>query len=153
MNQITVLESKALHAKLLSEVLRKEDSLEAEALGIDPTKAAFFAYRNATYRYTAFVDNKIAAMWGVVGTPLAVTGQPYLLTTSAVENISPVKFARLYKEEVKKMSQLFPKLENYVDARYTKSIRMLKIAGFELSEIMLLGPNKTPFNKFTLVSE
>lgn len=151
-NKIEIVESKALHAKLLAEALRDADREEGEALGLDANKSTFFAYRNASYRQTAFINGQIAAMWGVIGTPLSMVGQPYLLTTHAVEKISPVKFTRLYKSEVEKMKQMFPRLENYVDARYNQSVRMLKIAGFKLSEIMLLGPNKTPFYKFTMES-
>lgn len=151
--KIEIVESKSIHPKLLADAMRADDIAEAEALGLDAAKSAFFAYRQAAYRQTAFIDGEIAAMWGVVGTPMSMVGQPYLLTTHAVEKISPIKFAKIYRKEVEIMKQMFPKLENYVDARYTKSVRMLEIAGFTLSEIMLLGPNKTPFYKFTMASE
>jgi len=65
---------------------------------------------------------------------LGQVGTPWLLTSDAVKNISPLKFTRIYQQEVGKMKRLFPVLENYVDAEYNGAIRLLKIVGFELGE-------------------
>ena len=135
--------------KEIVKVLRKEDQQEADALGVNPEKALFGLYRYAVLRKTAFVDNQIAALWGVVGTPLGIVGRPYLITGQAVELVSPLTFARIYRKEVVKMQELFPVLEQYVDASYTGSVKMIQLAGFSLNGEINTGPNKTMFYKFT----
>jgi len=90
-------------------------------------------------------------MWGVCGTPLGVAGQPYLITGTVVNQISPVKFARIYIKEVESMRNLFPVLENYVHADYIGAVKMLQLAGFELSD--KLSINGSDFYRFSMRSE
>lgn len=113
--------------------------MEALGLGLDPEKAVFFSYRGGLWRRTALINGRVAAMWGLAGTPMGLVGQPYLITSPVCQEISPIRFARVYREEVKTMKKLFPILENYVDASYEGAVRMLRIAGFELK-----GPRKVP---------
>lgn len=151
MVKIEIVDSTPKHTRELGKTLREEDKKEAERLGLDPAKAVFYAYRQASYRKTALIDNKVAAVWGVAGTPLGFTGRPYLITGTEVDKISPIKFARIYLEEVKKMRKLFPILENYVDASYLGAVRMLRIAGFKFNRTLSLGENK--FYIFTMESD
>lgn len=132
--RIQIVQSTALHARELSLTLRSKDKLEAETLGLDPRKALFNSYRRATYRKTCLINDEVAAMWGVVGTLMGVTGQPYLITGEKVSRVSALTFARIYKQEALKMKELFPVLENYVDASYKGAVRMLEIAGFTLED-------------------
>ena len=149
---LEIVPSTLEHIKELALNLRQADRQEALALGLDPAKATYFAYRSGLWRRTALIDNQVAAIWGVAGTPMGLIGQPFLITSPVCEAISPVKFARIYKQEVEVMKQLFPVLENYVDASYEGAVRMLRIAGFQL-----IGPDKVPpfnqyFYKFRMVS-
>lgn len=75
------------------------------------------------------------------GSALGLVGQPYFLTGPSIEKINPMKFSRLYKQEVQEMQKIFPILENYVDATYLGAIRMLKIAGFRLSDPINVNGN------------
>lgn len=126
--------------------LRKADRLEVKRLGFnDPYDALFYAYRHAIIKRTAFVDDEIAAMWGVCGSPLSVIGQPYLLTTETVERAA-LTFVKKFKSESDEMLKIFPVLENYVDAEYKGAIKLLQIAGFTVEEPELLG--KEMFRKF-----
>lgn len=143
---IEIVDSTAAHARELSTTLRPKDRAEAEALGLDPSRATFLSYRKAFYRKTALIDGRVAAMWGVYGVPLGLVGYPYLITGTAVETIHPIKFARVYLSEVETMSSLFPLLENLVDATYKESIKMLQLARFNIT-----GPfdyNGSLFYKF-----
>lgn len=137
------------HVKELSETMREADKNEVRKLGISHHKALFYSYKFSLMRKTALIDDKVVAMWGVFGVPLGVTGQPYFLTSSLIETLPPIKFAKLYLNEVNQMKKLFPVLENYVDADYTGAVRMLKIAGFTLEPVTLNG---CKFYKYTMVS-
>lgn len=148
---VYIIPSNTRHVQMLSECIRDKDRREALSLGVEPEKALFYSYRRSVYRYTAFVDYKIAAMWGVFGTPVGNTGKPYLVTSDQVYKISPWKFARIYKRELDSMSRLFPVLENVVDANYPEAVRLLRLTGFELSEPFPLGTGM--YQKFTLKSK
>src|ERR1700684_2256763 len=73
----------------LTRNLRPDDRLEVTSLALDPAKALRLDFRHATVRYSAFVDTRIAAMWGMSGMMLGDIGYPWLLTTREVE-LAPV---------------------------------------------------------------
>lgn len=136
------------HAKDLSETLREGDKEEARALGHDPKKATFFAFRHGVLRKTALVNGRVAAMWGVCGSFLGLSGQPYLITGNECDNVSPHAFAKIYRKEVLLMQEAFPVLENYVDYRYEGAIRMLRLAGFRVTGPYPMEPHGMMFLKF-----
>ena len=140
------------HVRQLAKNIRSNDQLEANKLGIEPHKGLFVAYRQSILRRSALLNGGVIAMWGIAGTPLSKTGQPWLITGEGVNKISPIKFARLYKEQVQDMKAYFDVLSNYVDAEYEGAVRMLKIAGFTLSEPFPLGPQKSMFRLFSMVN-
>jgi hypothetical protein len=149
--QIEIIDSWAFHARELYQTLRKEDTQEAIRSGLEPEKAILYSYRSALYRKTALINGDVAAMWGVCGTPLSMIGQPYLITGELVHKVSPIKFTRIYTQEVQVMKGLFPSLINYVDAEYTGAVRLLRIAGFDLEGPMMLNGNE--FYRFSMTGE
>lgn len=151
MSLVTIIDSSLSHVRELSRNLQQADQEECLALGIQPNRALYKSFQLGLYRKTALIDSRVAAMWGVVGTPLSMSGQPYLLTSPLVQKISPLKFTRIYKQEVEEMKRLFPVLENFVDARYLAAVRLLELAGFTISSPMKIRDNW--FYKFTMVNE
>lgn len=120
------------HIRELYKTLREEDRKEVIRLGFEPDRALFHSCKHALIRRTGLIDGRVAGMWGVVGSPLGIVGQPYLMTSKYVSEISPLRFASIYKQEAAAFSQIFPVLENYVDAEYDKAIRLLEIVGFSV---------------------
>ena len=149
--KIEIVPSELRHVRELALSIREKDQDEARALGLAPHRGLHFAYTHATLRRTCLVDGSVAAMWGVCGTPLGIAGQPYLITGTVVNQISPVKFARIYIKEVESMRNLFPVLENYVHADYIGAVKMLQLAGFELSDKLII--NGSDFYRFSMRSE
>lgn len=135
------------HIEGLVKGLRDQDRLEIGRLGLDPVKAVTWSYKTAIWKRTAVVEGKVAAMWGVCGTPLSLTGQAYLVTTKASEKVSPLKFARIYLEEAEAMTKIFPHVEAYVDSTYEGAVRLLEIAGFQYKDTVRF--NNFPFFKFS----
>lgn len=133
---VDIIPSTSAHVRELSLSLREKDKQEARAAGLIPHKALFYSYKNAFLRRTCLIDGRVAAMFGVVGSPLGIVGQPYLVTGSLVETLSPLVFSRMYIKEVRVMKKYFSLLENYVDADYGEAVRLLKIAGFTLSDVI-----------------
>lgn len=128
--EIKIRESGLRDIEDLVKILRPEDTRECVKQGCDPAKALQYCYDKALYKRTALIDDTVSAMWGVCGDVLTGRGIPYLLTGDIVIEISPIRFARIYESELSVMETIFSRLENYVDADYKSSIRMLRIAGF-----------------------
>lgn len=147
---IEVVPSTLAHARELATNIRSKDQDEARALGMAPHRGLFYAYRHSLLRRTALVRGSVAAMWGVSGTPLGMVGQPYLITGELVNHVSPMSFVRIYRQEVKSFQSLFPILTGYVASDYHEAVRVLKIAGFSVSEPEDVNGNH--FQRFHLCS-
>src|ERR1700730_8212011 len=89
----------------LTRNLRTDDRLEVTSLDLDPAKALRLDFRHATVRYSAFVDTRIAAMWGMSGMMLGDIGYPWLLTTREVER-APIRFIKEARMAVAEMLML-----------------------------------------------
>jgi hypothetical protein len=90
-------------------------------------------------------------MWGICGVHIGLIGHPYLITGYKALSVSPVRFAKIYIQEVQVMKRMFPVLENYVDAEYTGACRLLEIAGFTLEGPMMLNNNQ--FYRFSMTGD
>lgn len=98
-------------------------------LGLSPKKALWYSYRHSFTRRTAFINGKIAAMWGCSGAPLGQIGSPWLVMSPEIEQ-HPFRVAFVYRKELQRMQQRFSILEDWVDETYDKAVRMLEIMGF-----------------------
>lgn len=147
--EVKIVQTTAAHIREIGEKLRHDDLNEIVALGY-PHKILWRSYKRSFMTKTAFVNGRIAAVWGIGGTPLGGIGNPWLLTTDEVNKISPLAFTRIYQQEVIKMINIFPRLANYVDASYNKAIRLLDIIGFALGEPEPIGKNGEMFIKFEM---
>jgi hypothetical protein len=136
--EIIVLPATPEHVRLLASCLRKEDALAAERTGIPAHRALWRSYKASLYAKTAFIDGKIAAMWGITGTYLGEKGTPWLLISENADEF-PFKVAFRYRQELREMLRLFPILEEWVDAKHDKSLRMMKMMGFDLGEKVMAG--------------
>lgn len=143
-----IIPTTAAHIRELRETIREADRREIEAYGFTCQKGLWLCWKHGLMRNTALIEGKVAAIWGVGGTYLGQTGQPYLLTSEQIKKISPLKFARYYQREVHKMLKLFPELVNYVDNDYPEAIRLLQIVGFEIGEPEKKGAGM--YRKFSL---
>lgn len=131
---VTIVTTAPSHIRKLKENLRPEDANEILRLGTTISKVLWYSYKNSVLSKTALIDGVVAACWGVGGIFLGKVGQPWLMTTPEIKRVSPLKFARVYQQEVIEMLRLFPKLENYVDAEYTAAVRLLEIIGFTIND-------------------
>lgn len=145
--EILVIDTIPGHVRELSGNLRIEDQLEAVRLGWEPRKGLFHVYRKALYRKTALIDNRVVAIWGVSGTPMSLTGRPYLMTSPLLEEVPTIRFVKMYREELEVMKRLYNKLENFVDVGYETSVKMLLLAGFDLKGPYMFNGNL--FYEFT----
>lgn len=135
---IEVVDATPEHIRLLAADMKEEDAETTILLGSTPYKALWKAYRTSLFKKAAFINGKIAAMWGVAGTYLGEKGYPWLLMSHAADEY-PFRVAFCYRQELKKMLELFPVLEDWVHVGNTKSLRMLELMGFKMSSPQPLG--------------
>ena len=135
---------------LLLAGIRAADNAENEAAGFTSRHALWKSYRNSMMSMSAFIDDEIAAMWGMAGSPLGTVGRPWLMTTPIVESVKKT-FFRVGAIEAARMLEICPRLEGVVDATYLGACRLLEIWGFELGETVLIGPTRQPFRRYSMV--
>lgn len=133
----------------LAKNLRDGDRLEIASLGKEPKAALRNCYRNAILRRTVVVDGEIAAMWGLCGTMLSDYGEPFLLTTPAIERI-PVSFLREGRREIARMLRLRRVLVVRCAAAYTQACRFLECLGFVRDCSAHLGVNGELFHEYRM---
>ncbi len=137
--EVNIVSTNGSHIAVLKNNLRRQDADEILRFGVSIKHALWRSYRTSVVRKTALIDGVVAACWGVNGMLMGNIGQPWLMTTPEVKRISPLKFVRIYQEEVIQMLKMFPKLENFCDAEYDSAIRLLEIIGFNIGEPQAIG--------------
>lgn len=148
--EIVILPATRDHVLQLIDTIREDDKKEIESYGFSYARGIWKSYRHGLKNTTGLINGKVGAIWGVGGDYIGEVGQPWLLTSSEVHNISPLKFARIYQKEVKKMLELFPILVNYVANEYTEAIRLLDIVGFTIGEPRPMGKKGALYRKFEM---
>jgi hypothetical protein len=94
------------------------------------------------------IDGRPIALWGVG--PLSLVegrGCPWLLASDDFATLGP-DIARLSRSLLAGMRDLYPRLENHVDARHTKAVRWLSWLGFTIEPAMPWGVEGQPFHRF-----
>ena len=139
--------TEACHVQAIAERLRADDVLEVQAAGLTPRGAIWRSWRRSIFANTIFVGDEIAAVYGVGGCPLGRVGEPWLLTTPAVER---AKAATLMEGRafVHQMLAIFPELKGKVSADYRRAVRFLEVLGFTLSEPFAFGPHDRLFREY-----
>lgn len=112
-----------------------------------PDEAMREGLQNSIFACT--VENGVPiAMFGIC--PFDITGDKasvWLLATDDLDKIK-VRFALNSRKFIDTMLEYYPKLENYVDARNTKSINWLKFCGAKIDDPVPFGAEKKPFHHF-----
>lgn len=146
--EVVICPATAGHIRELARTLREKDRAEIESYGFSCAKGLWRSFRRGAFNKTALIDNAVAASWGCGGELMGTVGIPWLLTTPKVYRVSPLRFARLYQNEVRAMLNLFPRLENYVAVDYEEAIRLLSVVGFTIGEPERYGNGM--FRKFSM---
>ncbi len=146
-----IVPATADHVRQLKDTMREKDKKEIESFGIPPKRGLWNSYKQGLMNKTMLVDGNVAAIWGCGGTYLGEIGHPWLLTSCELDKVLPVKIFRMYRAQAVDMLQVFHRLENYVEASYHKSIRLLSLSGFTIGEPEPFG--KGMFRKFSMTRE
>jgi hypothetical protein len=119
--------------RALSATLRPEDRAEIEAIGQKPRHFLIHLWLTSPYRRAYFVDGRIAAVAGYQGTLLSTIGHAWMLTTPEVERV-PIGFLKAARQGRDEMLESVSALISGVAASYERSIRFMRLLGFEIGE-------------------
>ena len=111
--------------------LRTADHEEMVAQGRDPFDALHDSYlASKPHVFTIFVDGKPAGIFGAGKGREEGLGVPWMLGNDTLLTI-PRDLVREGRIWINYLNAIYPRLENYVDARNYVSIRWLKAMGFD----------------------
>lgn len=130
---IVIRDTNPFHLHEMAENMSADSANTAKKLGLTPKKALWYSYRKSIFCKSAFINEKLAAIWGIYGKVFADTGAPWLIMTPETQKY-PMRVAFRYKKEIEKMQIMFPILEEFVPETNDKSIRMLELMGFKVSK-------------------
>lgn len=137
-------------AECLAPRLRAADVEEIRAAsGTTPAEALHRAFGLSTHAWALRdTTGQPLALWGVgPHSLLAGRGCPWLLAADAFEAFGP-DIARLSRPFLAGMRELYPQLENRVDARHARSVRWLSWLGFTIDPAMPWGVEGRAFHRF-----
>lgn len=122
--------------------IRKEDVTELAAIGVTPQQSMTEGAARSIGAWSQFIYGAPACMYGYA--MQNGHGVPWAICTTAVER-HPVPFLR---ESRRFIDSLPMALQNYVDARNTKTIEWLTWLGFTIDTPAPLGINGELFHRF-----
>lgn len=134
--------------------MRESDRLEVLAShGMNPVEMLRFSLQASILAFTAEYREYPVAMFGIstdsfVGDRAAV----WLLTGEVVSSL-PITFVKVSRRVVSRFLELYPVLENWVDARYVKSLRWLERIGAHIDPPAPYGAEGLPFHHIVFRSE
>ena len=153
-SKVVIAPAEPRHVEAMRGRFRAQDDAECRAAsGFSADREAMAAVMAPGLRWTAFAGGEPFCVFGVTPKSMLLsTGCPWLLGTDAVLDnwVGVLKLSRGY---VKQMLQPFDKLENYVDARNTVSMKWLKWCGFSFDAAEPYGILGLPFHRFYMTKE
>jgi len=146
-HHIEIMPCSLAHIRALALNLREGDRMEATASGRPCRHLLHALWRNSSIRKAATVDGQIAAAWGCCGSMMDTVGEPWLLTTPAVEKV-PVSVLKIAKYELAEMAKGRNSLVSSVATEYKIAVRFVEKLGFLVGgDEHLIGPNAVSFRE------
>lgn len=144
-----ILEATHDHVEALKSRLRPLDLLEIEASsGRRPSLALELSWRVSEVCWTGLIKGEVVTMFGAGRKSLiSRVGVPWMLGSQELSGAG-LEVGRRSKEYVKEMKSHFARLENFIDARQTRSIRWLRWCGFSIEPAAPYGVKGLPFHRF-----
>jgi len=140
MSRVEVVPASPAHVGVIANRMREADVLECRALGRSPKQALRLGLRASSEAWTAKVDGRPEAMFGLVVTSaLGGEGTPWMLGSEEIYR-HPRLMIRHGERVLRRWLDSTPTLSNYVSADNLRAIRLLRRWGCEIgSEVHMQG--------------
>jgi hypothetical protein len=130
---IAITDTVPIHLRIMSNAMREENIETARQFGIQPLKALWKNYRSSLICKSVFINDNLCAIFGILGSMCGEVGRPWICMTPETEEY-PMRIAFRFKAELRKMKEMFPVLEDYIDETNEKSLRFMELMGFKISK-------------------
>ena len=151
-----ILPSSKFAAHVISKSVRPEDAEEIWVSTLQtPADAMRLGMEYSEESYAGYANGIPVCMWGVVKECLLFNnGTPWMVASSKLDDPDITRaFLRRCRNGLMDMFKNYDTLENYVDARNTRSIKWLKFMGFQIGEPEPYGVLQMPFHRFWMNKE
>ena len=150
MSRFVIDGATAADVTCLASRLRDSDVAEIRAAsGLAPTEGLRRSFDFSTHVWAVReIGGRPIALWGV-GPQSLVEGKgcPWLLAAEPFERLGP-SIARLSRPFLASILDIYPHLENRIDARHARAVRWLSWLGFTVDPAMPWGVEGRPFHRF-----
>ena len=138
-------------AEVLAPIMRSADREEVwAAASLDPLQGLRVSLGSSVSAWCWRIDGQPACLFGVSAESfLSGTGVPWLLSSHLLPRQQRA-FLRHGRIFIEVMLDLFPRLGNWVDARYTVAVSWLRWMGFTILPAEPYGPFAMPFHRFEM---
>lgn len=117
-------------ARYVGARLREGDARECAMFGLDGVRAIDLSIKASLIAECMLIDGEPVAVYGLqVPDLMSGIGQMWILTATAIDE-HHIAYARAARALVRRAFELVDRLENVVDARYTRAIALLEWLGF-----------------------
>lgn len=116
-------------ARHIASRLRKQDTLEMQAMGIEPRRGVLTSYRKAKWCGVVVQGGMPAAIFGVCPSPTPGCGLPWLLGTDSMATLGR-PFIQDCKPMLRRMLDTYPVLVNITHRENAVARRWLEWLGF-----------------------
>lgn len=152
MKEITFREATPEDAAFITARLRAADVAEVLALGCPPEKAVELSRKFSDFAWTGLIDGEPAMMFGCGCSLFSEVAEVWALGTDLCTR-SPREMLVYGRQKIREMLDIFPKMQNYCDARYKAAHRWLKKLGFEIDAPEPYGPMGEMFCRISIHKE
>lgn len=149
MAEYRVVEAEEKHLRYVAANMRQPDVDEVWAVAhLTPLAALVRSALVSREPMAVLVDGCPVCIFGVSRlSPFSDVGHPWMLATPEVEQHATA-LLRGSVAYVRWMREVFPRLDNYVDARNEKAIGWVRWLGFEVDPPQPFGLDRLPFHRF-----
>lgn len=130
---IIIVDTAPYHLREMAEVMQSDSAEIAYRFGTTPLKALWHNYRQSIICKSVFINDNLCAIFGLAGVIFGDVGRPWICMTPEVQQY-PMRVAFRFKAELKKMAEMFPILEDYIEENRIDDIRFMEIMGFRISK-------------------
>ncbi|MFL6728060.1 MAG: hypothetical protein ACJ8FS_16330 [Sphingomicrobium sp.] len=136
---IQIIPARPTHIGPIATRMREIDKLECAVFGHSPKNALRAGLMSASLAWTALVNGRPEAMFGVSTVSLLDNeGRPWMLMTDEAmrHSVALVRFGRVYTEAIQRHYAI---LQNWVHAENAVSIRWLSRLGFAVGSVDVIN--------------
>jgi hypothetical protein len=131
--KVEIVEGKRRHCGPMARMMRVEHDAALRRRGVNLHHAIKEKYDQSYYCRTAFVDDHIAGMWGLCGSPLASDGMVWLVVAQHVIRHRR-KIVEVARAELAKMAEHKVCLGTTVLPDDGRACRFAEFLGFDLAD-------------------